>query len=96
MAVFRRRIFEDHMPEALYGTVLGDSGLIRAYPQLLDSPVYVHFHGQGPAAKVSCWGTVRDICELSRQRSALAPAGLPSTFPEAIEPAPLEQARGRM
>lgn len=76
MALFRKSIFIEHMPEVLYSLVLGDQAAMGAFPHLKDAPVFVHYHarpGECSQAQMVRLGTALECVQTSIAKNSYDP-----------------------
>jgi len=65
-AKLRDRIFRYHMPLVLKAIVYGDKELFEKFPELLNSPIIVHFNSKNKRYdKIEEHGIIRDYSSIS-------------------------------
>ena len=80
LSYLRLKIFADHMPEVVFGVVAGDRGTFLDRPELLLSPVIVHFHAhQDSLNRVQQWGPLLAVCRRVQRKHAASSAAQGST-----------------
>eukprot|EP00899_Mesostigma_viride_P005441 jgi/Mesvir1/14899/Mv26262-RA.2 len=79
-ASFRNWVFLRELPLVLDVLRHGDRAMLEAYPELLDSHVWVHFHArESEYNRAECWGTLREAVSSTRDIARAGQVAL--TFP---------------
>lgn len=64
-AKWRDGILRHHMPMALNALCFGDIGYLSSQPELINAPVFVHFHAkQAKYNRIEQWGVISDYLEI--------------------------------